>query len=274
MAVPSEHVRTMATFAVLRARVLTVAIAAAVGAGPLVGQELRIDLNIPSYRVEVLRGDSLVRTFRVAVGLRTDPTPTGDFAITEVTWNPWWRPPHRAWARRDTVMPPGSDNPMGIVKLSIGNMYYLHGTPFAASIGHMASHGCIRMRQRDAIELAHLVLASQPDSVGGAKPGATAPIPSETVTDELAVGVPVRVRYALAEVRRDSLHLYPDIYRTGRANLLNESLAALAGAGVDTARVNRARLRTLMASSAKRHVKVAVASVLRGTGRPGPPRRR
>ena len=34
---------------------------------------------------------------------------------------------------------------------------YIHGTPDEASIGTRASHGCIRMRNEDVIELFDLV---------------------------------------------------------------------------------------------------------------------
>ena len=42
---------------------------------------MRIALNIPSYRLEVYRGESLLRAFRVAVGDSSFPTPIGQFVV-------------------------------------------------------------------------------------------------------------------------------------------------------------------------------------------------
>src|SRR5688500_16217181 len=53
----------------------------------------RLVLNVPATRLDVWRGDSLIRSFRVAVGSRAFPTPIGEFQVTELTWNPWWVPP-------------------------------------------------------------------------------------------------------------------------------------------------------------------------------------
>ena len=97
-------------------------------------------------------GDKLKRSFRVATGQSSYPTPIGKFEIVTMQRNPWWYPPQdSAWAEGAEPIPPGPGNPlgtrwMGLDAAGVG----MHGTPDAASIGYSASHGCIRMRIPDA----------------------------------------------------------------------------------------------------------------------------
>ncbi len=91
-------------------------------------------------------GMRLRKTFGVATGQSSYPTPIGRFTIVTMARNPWWHPPDSEWARGEKPVPPGPGNPlgtrwMGLSAPGIG----MHGTPDSASIGYSASHGCIRM---------------------------------------------------------------------------------------------------------------------------------
>ena len=81
-------------------------------------------------------------------------------------WNPSWRPPPSEWARDKKYEEPGSPgNPMGRVKIFFQEPdYYIHGTGLAGSLGRARSHGCIRMRNIDAVELARLVMVNGGDA--------------------------------------------------------------------------------------------------------------
>jgi hypothetical protein len=76
---------------------------------------IELQINVPAYRLDVYERATRARGFRVAVGMPEYPTPTGSFEISRLTWNPWWVPPDREWARGETVTPPGPANPMGRV---------------------------------------------------------------------------------------------------------------------------------------------------------------
>jgi lipoprotein-anchoring transpeptidase ErfK/SrfK len=92
-------------------------------------------------------GEKLKRSFRVATGQSSYPTPTGEFEIVTMQRDPWWYPPQgSAWAEGAKPIPPGPGNPLGTRWMGISAPYVgIHGTPDAASIGYSASHGCIRM---------------------------------------------------------------------------------------------------------------------------------
>ncbi len=88
----------------------------------------------------------LARTFTVATGQASYPTPLGSFEIAQMWRDPWWYPPDSDWAQGLDPVPPGPGNPlgtrwMGLNVAAVG----IHGTPDAASLGYSASHGCIRM---------------------------------------------------------------------------------------------------------------------------------
>jgi lipoprotein-anchoring transpeptidase ErfK/SrfK len=88
----------------------------------------------------------LARTFTVATGQASYPTPLGNFEIAQMWRDPWWIPPPSDWAEGLEPVPPGPGNPlgtrwMGLNVAAVG----IHGTPDASSLGYSASHGCIRM---------------------------------------------------------------------------------------------------------------------------------
>ena len=228
--------------------------------------QLRVTVNIPAYRLDVYVGDSLARTMEVAVGMPRFPTPRGAFAITSVEWNPWWIPPDRPWAARERPMRPGPGNPMGHVKLNFRPLYFLHGTPLERSIGTAASHGCIRLANADAIDLARLVhrfgsLTLTPDDIEAL---ATDTVVTRTL--QLDPTVPLEIRYDLVEIQAGRLTVYPDIYRLARRSLREEVYAALAARGVDTASIDSTRVRAFVRRIAPRGNEIAIDSLMRGGG--------
>ena len=114
----------------------------------------------------VLSEGEVVRRFPVSVGSDGFDTPPGAYRISHMIWNPRWVPPNSAWARDHKPEPPGSPgNPMGRVKMFFREPdLYIHGTALPSSLGRARSHGCVRMRNTDAVELARMVMvnAGQP----------------------------------------------------------------------------------------------------------------
>jgi lipoprotein-anchoring transpeptidase ErfK/SrfK len=99
-------------------------------------------------RLSLYRGARLLRTFQVATGQPSYPTPLGRFRIVVKWKNPTWYPPtYDDWAKGLKPVPPGPNNPlgtrwMGLDAAGVG----IHGTDEPASIGYSLSHGCIRMQ--------------------------------------------------------------------------------------------------------------------------------
>jgi lipoprotein-anchoring transpeptidase ErfK/SrfK len=94
------------------------------------------------------------------VGKDSKPTPTGNFLIHRIVWNPAWIPPDEKWAKGKKPQPPGAKaNPMKLVKIFFKEPdYYIHGTGDVESLGSAASHGCLRMDPDEVADLAKLIM--------------------------------------------------------------------------------------------------------------------
>ena len=98
--------------------------------------------------------------YPVTVGSQEKPAPSGVFNVREVVWNPEYHyDPKFAWkevrTRRRLTVGPGPNNPVGMVWIDLtAPSYGLHGTPSPAAIGKTESHGCIRLANWDAADLA------------------------------------------------------------------------------------------------------------------------
>ncbi|HUF12572.1 MAG TPA: L,D-transpeptidase family protein [Longimicrobiales bacterium] len=121
---------------------------------------LQLRVGIAERRLYVEVNGVAVDTMLVTVGTDRHPTPTGSFHIGRIIWNPSWHPPESEWARNEVATPPGHPrNPMGRVKMFFREPdYYLHGTNNERTIGYRGSHGCIRMRNEDVVEVARLAM--------------------------------------------------------------------------------------------------------------------
>jgi lipoprotein-anchoring transpeptidase ErfK/SrfK len=153
-----------------------------------------ITVDLSDRMLYVNRGGETVREYRVAIGQRRHPTPTGSFSVRRLVWNPRWVPPDAEWAKEKRAREPGDPrNPMGRVKIFFRSPdYYIHGTRETDSLGQAESHGCIRMRNADVIELGRMVMEN-----GGASrsPGwFRRVLNSVTRTQEVRLSTPVSMR--------------------------------------------------------------------------------
>ncbi len=120
---------------------------AAQTAQPLPQTKRTVLVSIPDRKLAVIEDDKVLATFRVAVGAAVSPSPTGDFLIVSRVSNPTYYHPGK-------VIPTGKDNPLGTRWIGLSQKGYgIHGTNAPRSVGRAASHGCIRLRNRDAEKL-------------------------------------------------------------------------------------------------------------------------
>src|SRR5579864_4943860 len=104
-------------------------------------------ISLADRKLAVIEDGDVVATFPVAVGAATSPSPTGTFQIVNRVSNPTYYHP-------GTVIPSGKDNPVGTRWIGLNQKGYgIHGTNAPKSVGHAASHGCIRLRNRDVERL-------------------------------------------------------------------------------------------------------------------------
>jgi lipoprotein-anchoring transpeptidase ErfK/SrfK len=111
----------------------------------------RIVVSFADRKLVLLEGDRVLKVYDVAIGKTSTPSPLGEFKIVSHIANPTWYGPGK-------VVGPGPNNPVGPRWMGISAKGFgIHGTNAPGSIGKAASHGCIRMRNRDVKELFELV---------------------------------------------------------------------------------------------------------------------
>jgi lipoprotein-anchoring transpeptidase ErfK/SrfK len=91
----------------------------------------------------------------VTTGSQHDPLPIGKWKVTGVQqmptfhYNPdlfWDASPEHSKAK----IPPGPNNPVGVAWIDLSKPHYgIHGTPEPSQVGHVQSHGCVRMTNWD-----------------------------------------------------------------------------------------------------------------------------
>jgi lipoprotein-anchoring transpeptidase ErfK/SrfK len=98
------------------------------------------------------------RALRYVVGVgKAGMQWSGRSVITGKYLRPDWEPPEdirRANPRLPAVVPAeSSGNPLGAAALTLHDDYAIHGTNSPQSVGRFVSHGCIRMRNSDVLDL-------------------------------------------------------------------------------------------------------------------------
>ncbi len=134
---------------------------------------LTIRISKSRGSVEAIDGKGVVLArYPATTGSEHDPLPLGTWKIKGVAWNPhfnynpdlfWDSEPSDTKAR----LAAGPNNPVGVVWIDLNIPHYgIHGTPVPSTIGKTTSHGCIRLTNWDAVELAKMVTPGTPALLG------------------------------------------------------------------------------------------------------------
>src|SRR5579862_9337604 len=145
-------------------------------------------VSIPDRKLAVIDEDRVIATFSIAVGAAESPSPTGEFRIVNRVSNPTYYHP-------GSVIPSGKDNPVGTRWVGLSQKGYgIHGTNAPRSIGRAASHGCIRLRNRDMERLFTLLRVGDAVEIRGERDEEIASIfgGSESVADVEAAQAPAQ----------------------------------------------------------------------------------
>ena len=119
-----------------------------------------IVVDISDLKLYLYDGVKLQKTYPVAAGSPTYPTPLGDWEIINKRVNPTWTNPQPdGWgSSMPAFIPGGPGNPLGTRALDLNAPgIRIHGTSASYSIGSYASHGCVRMLMPDVEELFDIV---------------------------------------------------------------------------------------------------------------------
>lgn len=115
----------------------------------------------------------LIAFFPVTAGSSEKPAPSGELKIRSIARNPTYRyNPEYGFkgvrSKKSFKVAPGPNNPVGLVWIGLpGEGYGIHGTPEPGKVGKTESHGCVRLTNWDALQLADLVSKGVPVSFIG-----------------------------------------------------------------------------------------------------------
>lgn len=105
----------------------------------------------------------LIVAYPATIGSSDNPSPSGTVQVERIALNPnYTYNPKLNFKQGENnqilTIPPGPNGPVGTVWIALSKPTYgIHGTPDPSRIGKTSSHGCIRLTNWDAQELAKIV---------------------------------------------------------------------------------------------------------------------
>ena len=134
--------------------------------GPALPQASKVVVS-DSRKVLMLfdASERLIGQYPASTGSEHDPLPVGNWKIDGVHPNPTYHyNPKLFWdaepGDKKATVAAGPNNPVGVVWIDLSKPHYgIHGTPVPKFIGKTESHGCIRLTNWSAAEVAAVVAA-------------------------------------------------------------------------------------------------------------------
>jgi lipoprotein-anchoring transpeptidase ErfK/SrfK len=142
---------------------------ASAGDSTSVGGVARLIISKKGYWTHAVDASGkILYHFPSTLGAGYDPSPTGDFRVTNVAWNPAFHYQPTLFAevsdkKPEAHLPKGPNSPVGVIWMALSKPHYgIHGTSAPETIGYANSHGCVRLTNWDATELGRLVSKGTP----------------------------------------------------------------------------------------------------------------
>jgi lipoprotein-anchoring transpeptidase ErfK/SrfK len=212
---------------------------------------LAITVNVPAFLLTLWQNGKEVKTYDVGVGRKNFPIVVGERQVTEIIFNPDWIPPDSEWVHKAKGVEPferieadDPRNPLGSVKIPLGDAYLIHQAAKPSDIGSLVSHGCLRMRKDDLFDLAEKIISARNlplskreiEKLKGNK---------ERHVVKLSLPLPVDINYDPQVIEEGVLHIYPDVYDRQTSGV--ETLRAdLQQSGVEASQLDDQTLQTML----------------------------
>jgi lipoprotein-anchoring transpeptidase ErfK/SrfK len=129
--------------------------------------KIKVDKSARDLRALGENG-KLIAFYPASIGSEEKPAPNGQFKVRRIAYDPAYHydPKFKfkgVHTRRKLTIAPGPNNPVGVVWIDLTkDSYGIHGTPDPERIGKTYSHGCIRLTNWDALDLAKRVRKGTP----------------------------------------------------------------------------------------------------------------
>jgi lipoprotein-anchoring transpeptidase ErfK/SrfK len=124
---------------------------------------IEVDKEVDAVRV-FDKDDKIVAFYPATIGSHETPSPSGTVKVKGIAKNPTYRYDPRKLdfagvnAKRPFTIAPGPNNPVGLVWIELSkDGYGIHGSPEPDAVSRQQSHGCVRLTNWDALDLAGMV---------------------------------------------------------------------------------------------------------------------
>jgi lipoprotein-anchoring transpeptidase ErfK/SrfK len=212
--------------------------------------DIRITVNIPAFQLTLWQNGKEVKTYEIGIGRKDFKLPSGLRYAKQIVFNPDWVPPNSSWVFEHDVSPgevveaDDPRNPLGKVKIPLGNGILIHQAFKPSDIGHLVSHGCVRLRLDELYDLIDKIVAARSLPVSRQQLD-QAKKSKDRFVIKLDAPLVVDINYDTQVVEGGVLHLYPDVYNQ-KTNGVDDLRAELREAGVDSASVDDNVLRQML----------------------------
>ncbi len=231
---------------------------------------VKITVNVPAFTMTLWQNGKEIKSYYVGVGKKDFPIPVGMRSADKIILNPNWIPPDSEWVRKSSDVEPyqvipadDPDNPLGKIKIPLGQAYLLHEAQSPSDIGNLVSHGCVRVLRDDLFEMTQMISKARNLSISGDEIAA-ARKNSERRVINLNGDVPVDINYDSIIVENGVLTVYPDVYER-KTNTVENLRAELEGYGVDVSKIDEKTLKEMLdKTSGDRKFVVALADFKAG----------
>ena len=130
-----------------------------------------VKIDTKTNMLGVFEGDQLTAAYPVTIGSAQTASPIGDWKVKGIAKWPRFRYDEKMLKHGERsghfyMLPPGPRSPVGVLWIALNKKGIgMHGTAAPDSIGHSASHGCIRLANWDVVRLAERVKFGTPVSI-------------------------------------------------------------------------------------------------------------
>ncbi len=134
---------------------------------PIVSKAAFVRISLQECVLEAFDSESkLLAHFPCSIGRLAAKRPAGELHVTTIVLDPNYtfdpalfpESPEARTVGRKLVLPPGPNNPVGVVWIGLDRPGYgIHGTPAPEHVGRAESHGCFRLANWNASYLSKLV---------------------------------------------------------------------------------------------------------------------
>jgi len=132
---------------------------------------ITVKIDTKTNMLGIFDADKLVAAYPVTIGSAKTASPIGEWKVQRIVQLPRfrWDLAMLNYGRRSGnfhMLPPGPNSPVGVIWIALNKKGIgIHGTNEPETIGHAASHGCIRLANWDVVRLAQKVKPGVPVSI-------------------------------------------------------------------------------------------------------------